>query len=151
MPRIRVSETLPFSPKQIYDLVVDVEQYPQFLPWCVKSRVWDQQANQFMAELTVSFKGIRESFQTLDIVIPEKKVEINLKSGPFQYLVSTWMFSGDATITKVEFFIDFKFDSRMKEMIMGPVFSQVSKQMISAFRKRAVALYGQGGGNNAQA
>lgn len=147
MPRIRVSETLPFSPRQIYDLVVDVERYPQFLPWCVKSRVWDQQPNQFMAELTVSFKGIRESFQTLDIVVPEKKVEINLKSGPFQYLVSTWLFSGDQTTTKVEFFIDFKFDSRMKEMIMGPVFSQVSKQMIGAFRKRAVALYGQGGGN----
>ncbi|HIJ85520.1 MAG: cyclase/dehydrase [Magnetococcales bacterium] len=144
MPRIRVSETLPFSPKQIYDLVVDVGQYPQFLPWCVKSRTWDHQPNQFMAELTVSFKGIRESFQTLDIVVPEQKVEINLKSGPFQYLVSTWIFSGDQGATKVDFFIDFKFDSKMKEMIMGPVFSQVSKQMIGAFRKRAAALYGRG-------
>ncbi|MBF0421599.1 MAG: type II toxin-antitoxin system RatA family toxin [Magnetococcales bacterium] len=145
MPRIRVSETLPFSPRQIYDLVVAVDQYPQFLPWCVKSRIWDQQPNQFMAELTVSFKGIRESFQTLDIVVPEKKIEINLKSGPFQYLVSTWLFSGDTSATKVDFFIDFKFNNRMKEMIMGPVFSQVSKQMISAFRKRALELYGRGG------
>lgn len=145
MPRIRVTETLPFSAKQIYDLVVDVDQYPQFLPWCVKSRTWDRQPDQFMAELTVSFKGLRESFQTLDILIPEKKVEVNLKSGPFHYLVSTWVFNKIENGTKVDFLIDFKFDSRMKEMIMGPVFSQVSKQMISAFRKRAVALYGQGG------
>lgn len=142
MPRIRISETLPFSAKQIYDLVVNVEDYPQFLPWCVKTRVWDRQENQFMAELTVSFKGIREVFQTLDVVVPEKKVEVNLKSGPFQYLASTWNFSDQNGQTKVEFFIDFRFQSRMKEMIMGPVFSQVSKQMIGAFRQRAVALYG---------
>ncbi|MBF0131422.1 MAG: type II toxin-antitoxin system RatA family toxin [Magnetococcales bacterium] len=145
MPRIRVSETLPFSAMQIYDLVIDVEKYPQFLPWCVKARAWDQQPGQFLAELTVSFKGLRESFQTLDVVVPGKKVEINLKSGPFQYLVSTWIFTENNGVTSVDFFIDFKFDSRMKEMIMGPVFSQVSKQMIGAFRKRAQALYGQGG------
>lgn len=145
MPRIRVSETLPFAAMQIYNLVIDVEKYPQFLPWCVKARSWDQQPGQFMAELTISFKGLRESFQTLDIVEPGKKVEINLKSGPFQYLVSTWIFTETNGATSVDFFIDFKFDSRMKEMIMGPVFSQVSKQMIGAFRKRALALYGHGG------
>ncbi|MBF0455778.1 MAG: type II toxin-antitoxin system RatA family toxin [Magnetococcales bacterium] len=142
MPKIRVSEILPFSTDKIYDLVVDVESYPKFLPWCSRTRVWDQEETQFMAELTISFKGIREKFQTLDVVEKNKKVEINLKSGPFQYLVSTWHFHplGEDR-TKVEFYIDFRFSNRVKEMIMGPVFTQVSKQMISAFRKRAVALY----------
>lgn len=95
-----------------------------------------------MAELTVSFKGIREKFQTLDIIEQNKKVQINLKSGPFQYLVSTWQFNpiGEDR-TQVEFFIDFRFSNKMKEMIMGPVFTQVSKQMINAFRKRAITLY----------
>jgi coenzyme Q-binding protein COQ10 len=142
MPTIRVSELLPFTAEQMYNIVVDVESYPKFLPWCGKARVWDQKDNQFMAEMSVSFKGIRETFQTLDIVEPNKKIEINLKSGPFQFLASTWHFHpiGDDR-TKVEFFIDFRFSSRMKEMIMGPVFTQVSKQMISAFRKRAISLH----------
>jgi coenzyme Q-binding protein COQ10 len=142
MPKIRVKEILPFSCEQIYQVVVDVESYPKFLPWCSSARVWDRKENQFMAEMTVSFKGIREKFQTLDIIEPNKKVEINLKSGPFQYLASTWSFSpiGEDR-TQVEFFIDFRFSNRMKEMIMGPVFTQVSKQMISAFRKRAIVLY----------
>ncbi|MBF0357460.1 MAG: type II toxin-antitoxin system RatA family toxin [Magnetococcales bacterium] len=142
MPTIRVSELLPFTTAQMYDIVVDVESYPKFLPWCGKARVWDHKDNQFMAEMSVSFKGIRETFQTLDIVEPNKKIEINLKSGPFQYLVSTWHFHpiGEDR-TKVEFFIDFRFSSKMKEMIMGPVFTQVSKQMISAFRKRAIYLH----------
>lgn len=141
MPRIRVTEILPFSPEQIYGLVVDVERYPEFLPWCSGTRIYDRQENQFMAELTVSFKGIRESFQTLDTLTPNEKVEINLRSGPFKYLVSTWNFTAVGDRTRVEFFIDFSFQSRMKEMIMGPVFSQVSKQMVAAFRKRAVQLF----------
>ncbi len=142
MPKIRVSEILPFSCEQMYNLVEDVESYPKFLPWCSKARVWDRKDTQFMAELTVSFKGIKEKFQTLDIIEPNKKIEVNLKSGPFQYLASTWQFHpiGDDR-TKVEFFIDFRFSNKMKEMIMGPVFTQVSKQMISAFRKRAITLY----------
>ena len=142
MPKIRVSEILPFTSEQMYAVVVDVESYPKFLPWCGQARVWDKKEHQFMAEMSVSFKGIREKFQTLDTIEHNKKIEINLKSGPFQYLVSTWHFHpiGEDR-TQVEFFIDFRFSNRMKEMIMGPVFTQVSKQMIGAFRKRAITLY----------
>lgn len=144
MPQIRVSEIVPFSQSQMYHLVVDVERYPDFLPWCVKSRISQQSEKQFMAELTIAFKGIRESFQTLDLLTPEHKIEVNLKSGPFRYLASTWTFVplGERR-TRVDFYIDFRFQSRMKEMIMGPVFSQISKQMINAFHKRAIALFNQ--------
>ncbi len=146
MPQIRVSETVPFSQSQMYQLIVDVDHYPDFLPWCVKSRVLERGENQFLAELTVAFKGIRESFQTLEILTPEQKVEINLRSGPFRYLVSTWTLTPlDPQRTRVDFFIDFTFQSRMKEMLLGPVFTQISKQMVSSFCKRAVALFAQDG------
>lgn len=143
MPHIRISETVPFTAKQMYGLVVDVERYPEFLPWCKQTRIFDRQPDRFMAEMVIAFKGIRESFQTLDLLEPDRKVEINMRAGPFQYLVSTWTFVPIDQATKVEFFIDFKFRSRMKEIIMGPVFTQVSKQMITAFRRRAVALFGK--------
>ena len=134
---------MPFSQSQLYNLVVDVERYPDFLHWCVNSRIRERTEAQFLAELTVAFKGIRESFQTVDVLTPERKVEVNLRSGPFRYLASTWTFTpvGEQK-TRVDFFIDFRFQSRMKEMILGPVFTQISKQMVSAFRKRAVALFG---------
>ncbi|WP_130470065.1 type II toxin-antitoxin system RatA family toxin [Candidatus Magnetaquicoccus inordinatus] len=144
MPQIRVTEIVPFSQSQMYHLVVDVERYPDFLPWCIKSRVLERGENQFLAELTVAFKGIRESFQTLDILTPEHKVEVNLRSGPFRYLASTWTFTPlSAQRTRIDFFIDFTFQSRMKEMLLGPVFTQISKQMVTAFCTRAVATFNQ--------
>ncbi|MEO5363293.1 MAG: type II toxin-antitoxin system RatA family toxin [Magnetococcus sp. DMHC-8] len=142
MPQIRVTETVPFSQNQMYNLVVDVERYPDFLPWCVKSRVLERSENQFLAELTVAFKGIRESFQTVDILTPEHKVEVNLRSGPFRYLASTWTFTPlTPQRTRIDFFIDFTFQSRMKEMLLGPVFTQISKQMVAAFCSRAAAVF----------
>ncbi|MBF0438940.1 MAG: type II toxin-antitoxin system RatA family toxin [Magnetococcales bacterium] len=141
MPRIRISETVPFTPAQMYALVSEVEKYPDFLPWCASTRVWDRTPTQFMAEMTVSFKGIRETFRTLDIVDPDKRIEINLKDGPFKYLVSIWTFSPAPNGAHVDFFIDFAFQSRMKEMIMGPVFSEASKRMLSAFKIRAAEIY----------
>ena len=146
MPQIRVTETVPFSQSQMYHLVVDVERYPDFLPWCVKSRVMERNGNQFLAELTVAFKGIRESFLTVDILTPEQKVEVNLRSGPFRYLASTWTFTPlSPEKTQIDFFIDFTFQSRMKEMLLGPVFTQISKQMVAAFSTRAKALFTQNG------
>ncbi|MBF0270853.1 MAG: type II toxin-antitoxin system RatA family toxin [Magnetococcales bacterium] len=141
MPRIRISETVRFAPEQMYALVVDVERYPDFLPWCATTRVWDRTPTQFMAEMTVSFKGIRETFRTLDIVDPGKRIEINLKDGPFKYLASIWTFAPDPKGTRVDFFIDFSFQSRMKEMIMGPVFSEASRRMLEAFKARAAVVY----------
>lgn len=142
MPQIRVTEIVPFSQSQMYNLVVDVEHYPDFLPWCVKSRILERSENQLLAELTVAFKGIRESFQTVDILTPEQKVEVNLRSGPFRYLASTWTFTPlSPQQTRIDFFIDFTFQSRMKEMLLGPVFTQISKQMVSAFCKRAVTIF----------
>lgn len=146
MPQIRVTEIVPFSQSQMYNLVVDVERYPDFLPWCVKSRIIERNENQFLAELTVAFKGIRESFQTVDLLTPEHKVEVNLRSGPFRYLASTWTFTPlTPEKTQIDFFIDFTFQNRMKEMLLGPVFSQISKQMVSAFCKHATAIFSQNG------
>lgn len=141
MPRIRISEIVSFSPNQMFTLVSEVEKYPDFLPWCASTRVWDRTPTQFMAEMTVSFKGIRETFRTLDLLEQDKRIEINLKDGPFKYLASIWTFEPVVNGTQVDFFIDFTFQSRMKEMIMGPVFSEASRRMLTAFKIRAAEIY----------
>ncbi|MBF0620604.1 MAG: type II toxin-antitoxin system RatA family toxin [Magnetococcales bacterium] len=143
MPRITLTENVKFSCEQMYGLVVDVDRYPEFLPWCVAARRYDDQEGQFMAELTVSFKGIRESFRTQDRYVPNKRVDIALRRGPFRHLESSWVFAElpNGNGARVDFSIDFQFKSRLMNMTIGPVFTHAAKQMVSAFRKRANMLY----------
>lgn len=141
MPVIRLHEILPFTPQQMYDLVVDVDRYPEFLPWCVKTRTFDFRPNQFTAELTISFRGMRESFQTVDRIIPNQEVKVSLLKGPFSHLENTWKFQPAPGGTRVEFYIDFRFQNRIIDLTMGPLFSHAARQMVAAFRNRAHAIY----------
>lgn len=143
MPKIRLSETIPYSPEQMFDLVADVPRYPEFLPWCVETRKFDEKEDRFTAELTVSFKGIRETFQTLDTFVPNKRIDIALLSGPFRHLNTEWVFTPVARGTRIDFYINFQFRNRLLDMTLGPFFTLASKQMLAAFRKRARALYGR--------
>ncbi|MBF0380335.1 MAG: type II toxin-antitoxin system RatA family toxin [Magnetococcales bacterium] len=142
MSRRTSSTKVPYSAQQMYDLVVDMDRYPEFIPWLAKARKYDEKDNQFMSEMTISFKGMRETFKTKDTVIPGKKISISNVSGPFKHLDSEWCFtdspSGGCTI---DFFIDFRFKSRLIEMALGPVFGEASRRMVEAFRNRADAIY----------
>jgi len=144
MPQIKLTEVMPYTPRQICDLVLDVERYPEFLPWCVACRKMDTQEDQFTAELTVSFKGFRESFRTIDRYSIGKMVEVRLLSGPFHHLENFWSFTPVEGGTRVDFSIDFRFKSRLLDMTIGHLFHAASERMVSAFRNRADELYGTG-------
>ncbi len=133
---------VPYTAQQMYDLVVDMDRYPEFIPWLAKSRKYDQRGNEFMSEMTFTFKGIRETFRTRDTVVPGEKIKISNVSGPFKRLESEWSFSDlPAGGSLVEFFIDFSFKNRLLEMAFGPVFGEASKRMVEAFRTRADQVY----------
>ncbi|MBF0620603.1 MAG: type II toxin-antitoxin system RatA family toxin [Magnetococcales bacterium] len=136
------SETVPFTPQQMYNLVVDMDAYPEFIPWCSHATKRNETPEQFIAEMTFSFKGFRETFHTVDRLIPGKEVRISLEKGPFKHLESVWSFQElGPTQTRIDFSIDFRFKSRLMDLSLGPVFSQATKQMVSSFRKRAFELY----------
>ncbi|MEO5366862.1 MAG: type II toxin-antitoxin system RatA family toxin [Magnetococcus sp. WYHC-3] len=141
MPIIRLHETVPFTPQQMYDLVVDVPRYPEFLPWCVATRVWDHEEHSFLAEMTVAFKGIREKFQTRDELVPGRAVKVTLHAGPFHHLVNDWRFQAVPGGASVDFFIDFKFKNRLMDLTLGPFFSRASAEMLAAFKQRAYQLH----------
>ncbi|MBF0124104.1 MAG: type II toxin-antitoxin system RatA family toxin [Magnetococcales bacterium] len=141
MPAIRLSDIVPFQPEQIYQLVADVRRYPEFLPWCTQARVSNEQASQFTAEMVVNFKGFRESFRTIDRLYPHSRIEVRLHSGPFEKLENEWRFTSVQGGTRVDFFIDFQFKSRLLNMTLGPVFAHASQTMLEAFRKRAFVVY----------
>ncbi|MBF0186456.1 MAG: type II toxin-antitoxin system RatA family toxin [Magnetococcales bacterium] len=136
------TETVPFTPQQMYDLVVDMDSYPEFIPWCTAAGKYDETDTSFVAEMTVSFKAVRETFRTLDTVEPGKRITINLMSGPFKELKSEWRFSEVPRGCKIDFSIEFSFKNRLMDMTLGPVFGQATKKMVKAFRDRAKALYG---------
>ncbi|OSM06954.1 putative cyclase/dehydrase [Magnetofaba australis IT-1] len=128
----------------MYALVVDVDNYPQFLNWCVAARILEQRDDAFEAELTVAFKGVREKFRTLDKIIPNESVEISLLSGPFRHLNSHWKFTPmmGGKHARIDFSIDFLFKNPVLNLTLGPVFSHISKQMVQDYRKRAQQVYG---------
>ena len=128
----------------MFDIVMDIEAYPAFLPWVADATVLTQQPGELTAELIADLAGSRHSFQTIDRYVGNKLIEVRLLEGPFRFLESIWTFeaSGDDCCT-VHFSIEFEFRSMMLDLVASPVFSSACKSMVQSFEKRALALKGE--------
>lgn len=147
VPTHTEKRVLPFRPEQLFDLVIDVEKYPEFLPWCVAVRVLQRQPAAMTAEVAIGFKGIREAF-TSHVTHDRQalKIDVTYRNGPFRYLVNHWRFEAVEEGCLLDFHVDFAFRSRLLESLIGPLFDEAVRRMVQAFETRAVALYGAGGG-----
>ncbi|MBF0628888.1 MAG: type II toxin-antitoxin system RatA family toxin [Magnetococcales bacterium] len=132
-----------FTPEQMYTLVTDMDRYPEFIPWIVKARKYDEQQDRFLSEMTFAFKGLRETFHTEDRVVPNERIAIQLVSGPFRDLESEWRFTPVPEGTRIDFFISFSFKNRLLDFTLGPLFGEASKRMVDAFKQRATEIYRQ--------
>lgn len=139
------TRVLPCSAREMFDVVMDIEAYPQFLPWVAGATILEQGSDELSAELVADFAGMRQSFRTIDRFMPGKLIEIRLLDGPFRLLESLWSFEelGDASC-RVHFSIEFEFRSTMLDMIASPIFSTACRSMVHAFENRAMALKGEG-------
>ncbi|MEN8196552.1 MAG: type II toxin-antitoxin system RatA family toxin [Pseudomonadota bacterium] len=133
------------SPEQLFDLVADVERYPEFLPWCIGARIRSRRENVLIADLIIGFKGIREKFTSE--VTPDRaamRVDVAYRDGPFKYLNNHWIFNAQPDGgCEIDFFVDFEFRSRLLQRIMGLLFNEAVRRMVSAFEARADQLYGR--------
>ncbi|MBF0165790.1 MAG: type II toxin-antitoxin system RatA family toxin [Alphaproteobacteria bacterium] len=141
MARHSSTTLVQFTPEQMYSLVVDMDRYPEFIPWIVKSRKYDEREDRFMSEMTFAFKGLRETFYTEDRIVPNERIAIHLVSGPFRDLESEWRFLPVDGGTQIEFFISFSFKNRLLDLTLGPLFGEASKRMVEAFKQRATEIY----------
>ncbi|MEQ9111413.1 MAG: type II toxin-antitoxin system RatA family toxin [Rhodospirillaceae bacterium] len=143
MPVHTEKRILPYSPEQVYKLVADVERYPEFLPWCVACRKTQTYENGFDADLAIGFKMVREKFSSRVVLYPIDKVEVVYKDGPFKHLSNSWTFSAtdDGKGCVVDFYLDFEFRSLMLQKIIGVLFEEAVRRMVSAFESRAEDLY----------
>lgn len=135
-----------FSPAQMYELVIDVARYPEFLPWCSHTRVIEQTADGMRAVLGLSLAGVKQEFSTRNAHVPEKSVSMELEEGPFSSLHGHWTFApiGDGHACKVVLDLKYSFSSRTLAALIGPVFDKVAATLIDAFVKRAEQVYGTG-------
>jgi len=151
MPHFSKVHRVAHSAERMFDLVMDMERYPEFLPLCEALRVRSRRVAQgreiLIADMTVGYKAIRETFTTQDIANrAELTIDISYLNGPFKRLDNRWRFvpAGDDACD-VHFAIDYEFNSRMLALLMGAMFDRAFRKFTAAFEARADAVYGKPG------
>jgi len=142
MPTHAEQRLIAYAPEQLFDLVADVGKYPQFLPWCVKAVVKSQTESELVADLTIGFGPFRETFTSRVTLERPSRIRVRYEKGPFRYLNNVWTFTPDPRGCLVDFFVDFEFRSRLLQNVIGTVFNEGVRVMVSAFIRRARDIYG---------
>ena len=148
MPSFQTTREVRHSPDQMFDLVADVERYPEFLPLCqglkVRRRTSTDQGEVLVAEMSVGYKAIKESFTTrVTLDRPRLSIHAEYVDGPFRYLENRWTFRPHPAGCAVEFFIDYEFRSYALGLLMGSMFDRAFRRFTASFEERADAIYGQ--------
>ncbi|MBA3812984.1 MAG: type II toxin-antitoxin system RatA family toxin [Alphaproteobacteria bacterium] len=134
---------MPYTPEQLFDLVADIEKYPEFLPWCAAARILSKSETEIVADLSVGYKLFRETFRSRVHLTPKTRIDVEYITGPFQSLNNHWIFKQAPSFgTNVDFFIEFQFRNRLFQSATQKVFEGAFNQMLSSFEKRAQQLYG---------
>ncbi len=147
MPSFSNRRKVGFSPRQMFDLVADVERYPEFVPMCesltVRSRKPVADGELLVATMAVGYKAIKESFTTQVRLSPEKQqIVVQYLDGPFKHLENRWRFLPAQDGCVVDFYLDYEFRSRMLALVMGAVFDKAFRKFSAAFEERAKKVYG---------
>ena len=152
MSSFRTTRRMPFTAQQMFDLVCDVERYPQFLPMCealVVKRRWEEGGRpHILADMSVGYGAIRETFTT-QVVLDREKLTVQATnppgqgSGPFKSIENRWVFRDVTGGCDVEFQITYAFKSFVLQALVGGLFDKVFRKYTEAFEARAVQVYGR--------
>ena len=130
------------SPEQLFELVADVRRYPEFLPWCLASRIRKQTDSALVADLIIGFQVFKEQFTSYihmdrDALI----IKVEYAEGPFKYLTNRWKFIQHPDGCMIDFYVDFEFKSRLLQTVIENLFTEAVRRMVGAFEARADQLY----------
>jgi len=152
MKRVRKSILLWYSPREMYDLVTAIEDYPAFLPWCERAEVLDAASDGVTARLTLAKGGVRHAFTTRNRHRDGEQVDVTLVDGPFSRLEGHWRFlpvgrAGSvadlqARACRIEFDMRYAFASAALEAVVSPVFDRVANTLVDSFVQRAEQVHG---------
>lgn len=140
---------MPYTARQMYDLVADVARYPEFLPWTAAARIRSvtprpDGSKVMEADLVISFKVFRERFGSRVVLWPgTMKIDTEYLDGPFKFMRSNWIFAERPDGgCDVSFFVDFEFRNAILQKLIGVVFDEAMRRVVRAFEARAAQLYG---------
>ncbi|RLA04734.1 MAG: type II toxin-antitoxin system RatA family toxin [Gammaproteobacteria bacterium] len=146
MRRIHRTALLPYSAEQLYDLVNDVDAYPQFLPWCRSAKIEQVTETEVVATLDLALKALHKSFTTRNHLVPGREIRIELENGPFRTLEGRWQFSDLQSVPgaetavhgcRITLDLSFALAGRILEMTAGPILEKVADSMVELFSERA--------------
>jgi coenzyme Q-binding protein COQ10 len=147
MPKFETVRSVPHTPDQMFALVADVERYPEFLPLCealtVRSRKERDGKTLLVADMSIGYKAIRETFTTQVLLKPDElAIDVKYIDGPFRYLDNRWRFGPEGEGgCQIRFYIDYEFKSRILGAMMGAMFDRAFRMFAEAFEKRAASIY----------
>ena len=144
MGSVSKTANVPYTKEQMYDLVNDIESYPEFLPWCTDARVFNRKEESLSATVTLATGKIRQTFTTENKMQVGRRIDVNLISGPFNYLTGYWKFQ-DTTDhhCHIELMMDFEFKNKFLKLALNVVFNKFINSLVDSFTKRALQVYGR--------
>ena len=143
MTEICRSALVPFSCQQMFDLVADIESYPEFLPWCRSTTVHKREPERVEASLEVARGPFRKALTTENAMVAPKRITMRLLKGPFSRFDGAWQFEDVAGQgTRVSLVMRFDIEAGLLRRTLAPLFSDIANTMVEAFCQRARAVYG---------
>jgi ribosome-associated toxin RatA of RatAB toxin-antitoxin module len=146
MKTVHKSVLIWYSAQEMFALVTDVVRYPEFLPWCDRAAVLEQDANGMKAEVGIAFGGIHQTFTTRNEHVAGRQVTMKLVEGPFSMLDGHWKFApvgnDQQRACRVGLDLHYSFRNAALAALVGPVFDRIAGSLVDAFVKRAEQVYG---------
>jgi len=141
MPIVRRTAFAPFTTTQMYNLVNDVEAYPEFLPWCEHAALLTREADFVQARMTVRKGRFHYSFTTANRLVAARSIELRLVEGPFSRFQGAWHFAPADGGCMIDFNVEFEFANRLVGRALAAAFKPIADSMVDAFRRRAYSVY----------
>jgi ribosome-associated toxin RatA of RatAB toxin-antitoxin module len=138
MKRVARSAIVERGAEAMYDLVLDVEAYPGFLPWCAAAQVRERSPGHSVATLVLGARGLRQSLTTENTLVPGRSIDMRLVEGPFRKFTAQWRFTplGEGA-ARIEFAVQYEFSSRVAAALLEPIFARIADSTVEAFCRRA--------------
>lgn len=143
MPTHSESRILPYSSEQLFDIVMDIRKYPEFLPWCIGARINKKTKNDLEADVIIGYKIFREKFSSRVHFTRPEEIEVEYLQGPMRHLHNKWAFKDLAeNRCQVDFYVDFSLRTKLMENIVDQFFQKALVKMVNAFEQRALDIHG---------
>jgi len=146
MPSASIKKKIPCSKKNLIEMVLDIEKYPEFVPWCLDGKIHDKTDKgdtiEIKADLTIGKSFFRDTYKSFVIYNKsEDSIHVTNIDGPLKHLENEWFFKQDGDASEVEFHVDFELKNKILNVLMIKSFDLGLKKIADAFEKRAIQLF----------